>query len=285
MKMLLKNSQSIALCAIALGAMMSGCASVDLASHWKDRVVTLDGKNTEWNDAVWTINDKPVAIGVLNDDEYLYLAVMTSSMDYQRQIMRNGLAVWIDRDGGSAKNFGLRYAPLVRPTQPDRSSSENGMDEREPPPDNEAMRTNLAANFGVEILGPAAGEHHPPGADARGDIDVQAGWDEGVLVIEMKVPLSDAPQHRFSVRAHPGAKLGLGVELAEMHAPRERSESNALENLREQEPGSAGSPAEGMRGGGGRRGGGRGGRGPGGQRVEPLSIWAKITLAQHNASK
>ena len=86
-----------------------GCGGQELASTWRDREVTIDGVDAEWENAVTWVEDKNVAIGLLNDGEYLYICL--ASIDFQRvrQMVGSGLTVWFDPQGGKEKTFGINF--------------------------------------------------------------------------------------------------------------------------------------------------------------------------------
>lgn len=245
---------------------MAGCGTLELKSHWRDREIIIDGKNTEWNGYLTALeDDKQTSVGLLNDDTYLYVGVVTSNPTLQRQIMRGGITLWFDREGGQDKKFGIHY-PLglgrITPQSPDRGTGDaQGQEPR-------AVNSEDFSGD-VEITGPVAGEVHRMTMAQTGGIEARFHTDDGVMVYELKVPLMDNGPHLFAIGTKPGAPIGMGLETMT---------ARSFER-----------PAEESQGyGGGRRGGfgGRGGRGgPGGPRMrsgqmpEPLKVWAKVQLA------
>ncbi len=93
---------------IAAAALISGCgSSIDLASRWHTRDIVIDSVGRQW--PMTPLDDKQTSVGVLNDSQYVYVGLITANRNLQRQIMRGGLMVWLDKEGGKGKVFGVRY--------------------------------------------------------------------------------------------------------------------------------------------------------------------------------
>ena len=69
-------------CAAALVAATLGlaaaCKQVELASGWAADGVEVDGVNDEWIGAMTYFEKQDVTVGLLNDDEFLYVSLVTS---------------------------------------------------------------------------------------------------------------------------------------------------------------------------------------------------------------
>ena len=232
--------------------MLAGCSSLDLTSRWKNKKIDIDGRRTEWGDTVTALDDHGTAVGMLvNDDQYLYIGLSTTNRDYQRQIMRGGLTIWFDRNGGEDKKFGVHYPMGFMPF---RGSSERQGDESEQsgdrPPETRREYPDTAADE-LEIYGSGENDHHRMTFAETGGIEAKVRASNDMLIYEIKVPLADNGPQPFAIGAKPGSKIGVGLETISGRA------------------GDGGQRAEGGegRGGGmGGRGGGMGGRGGGGGR-------------------
>ncbi len=255
-----------ALCAgFLFSCTMIGCKSTELTSRWAAVSVVIDGRNEEWQNSLVRVEDTPAMIGLMNDRNYLYLALVTDDRALQRQIMFRGLTVWFDREGGNAKKFGIHYPTGIRfgDSREDRPSREmfqqdSSFRDRIPPVDTTQ----------IDITGPAEGDQHLLPVSQLKDISVRMNLIAGTLVYEMRVPLTDNGGDPYAIGTSPGKKIGIGFETAVRGSA-----------------GRAGSSPEGNpRGGFGRGGGRRGefGRGGGrmqGQTASPLSLWATVALA------
>ena len=89
--------------------LLAGCTKLELTSQWRDGLVAIDGENREWTGATTYLEDNNAAIGLLNDEEYLYVSLLTMDRMLQNQIMRAGFTLWFDPNGGKDKTFGIRF--------------------------------------------------------------------------------------------------------------------------------------------------------------------------------
>ncbi|HTR81505.1 MAG TPA: hypothetical protein VMM58_07725 [Bacteroidota bacterium] len=257
---------------------MAGCGMIDLKSHWRDRPVIIDGKNSEWQDNLSLLDDKETSIGIYNDNSFIYIGIISSNRNLRSQIMRRGLTFWFDKNGGKDQKFGIHY-PLGFGGF--RSSEENGGEEET---QQSFLRTEGPSEE-LEIEGPGKDDHHLMTVAETGGIEARFHASEDIIVYELKVPLSDSGSHPFSIGTKSGAQIGVGIETPAAQKPSGSSESYR----------GGGGEGGGMgEGGGGGYGGGyggrgrRGGRGGGGRGSagggEPFSMWAKVQLAANDST-
>ena len=120
-----------------------------------------------------------------------------------------------------------------------------------------------------------------------GGIEAKYKIANGVLVYELKVPLSNKSSSPFTIGAKSGTLIGVGAETSNT-----KSSPKPSEGVSE---GGGGGRGEGMGGGGGygggggggrgrRGGGGGGGRSSSGAQGEPFTMWAKVQLAVRDTS-
>lgn len=254
----------------------TGCGSLDLASHWRTKSVTVDGRNTEWTSILTPAGSTGTSIGIQNDGEFLYIGLISTNHSLQQQIMRQGITFWFDRDGGSEKRFGIHYP--VRFGGRGAGTNESGNEGQEYAP----RPRFQGADAELDILGPGSDDHSRMTKAQTGGIEVVYNIINDTLVYEMKVPLEDNGHHPFAIGTKPGSKLGAGLETSPRGAsrPAEYGDSD-----RPPEGGTGDGMGGSMGGGRGGRGGRRGGEGYGGRGSreagggEPLSIWAHVQLA------
>jgi uncharacterized membrane protein YgcG len=236
----------------ASAALLAGGKKADIASRWRDRDITIDGANTEWQGAMAPVKDAPLSMGVFNDDRFFYLCLVTGNRNAAGQIRRQGLIVWLDRDGGKKKQFGLEFPipmrgmSLIDPA----SGAEDGGGTRMPL---EADQDRVA------ILGSQKNDRRDIGLRDLQGIQVKIAESDGVLVYELKVPLNKSADNPYAVGVPAGAIVKVSFQTPEFRPPAEGR--GALE--RSGGGGTGGRGGMGGRGGtGGMGGGGReGGRG------------------------
>ena len=291
---------ALALVAAAVATLVASGPSV--SSTWLTQAIPIDGSGNGWT-GFSTLSDKPpLSVAAANDGQFLYLAIRTSDPGTRRMIERQGLIVWIDAKGKKDKKFGLHYPEAAEMPAPGdgrsgrpggaggggyggRGGYAGGQPPQEgqpqtqgPPPD---PQTDGRWQH-MEIVGPGKNDKRDLMLDHVPGIQVKVGDQEGVLTYELRVPLqatSDAP---YAIGVQPGAVIGLGLETPKIERPRRPGGFGG--GFGGRGGGTAGGGMGGM--GGGRRGGfgGEGGGGEGGQsggrmRMEPLKLWATVTLA------
>jgi hypothetical protein len=270
--------------------LMAGCKTLELASRWKNKDVVIDGKNTEWKDSLYALDEHETSMGLLNDEHFLYIGLITINRDYQRQIMRSGLTVWFDRNGGEDKKFGIHYPLGLGGAGSEQGRRENTGDVGgsgdaggEQPAGSQMDNPRPLADE-LEVYGPGEGEHHRMTTAETGGIDVRVGITNGVLVYELKIPLSDTGPTAFAIGTKPGMQIGVGVESSNGRGAASQGNSEGGEGRGGGMGGGRGGGMGGRGGGGGRRGGGGGGGSRAGGQTEPLQIWAKVQLAVQDSS-
>jgi len=255
------------LCSLGIWA---SCGSMKMESHWSNQEVAVDGANTEWQGLLSPLDDNQTSIGFQNDDEFLYVALITTNHGVQRQIMGRGVTFWFDREGGSDKTFGVRY-PLGFEGQPP------SMSERPEQGEQQDLRRMEASHGGseLEIHGPGRDEQHRMTFAETGGIDVRFHLKNDTLVYELKMPLADKGRHPFAIETSPGSQIGVGVGT-----PNDLLARRMSGDITDGDDGGGRPGGEGF---GGRRGFPRGEGGPSmqrrGPRPEPLEFWATVHLA------
>jgi hypothetical protein len=249
---------------------LSGCGSVEIKSHWRSNDVVIDGKNTGWFTSATALDDSRALVAVVNDEEYVYIGLRTADRDLERLMIREGVAVWFDRDGGSRKMFGIRPVSLGRPIRTLTESREGGMR------DIASLVEGSATAFEeMEIF--TSGEDQPQrmATLATGGIYARYHRVRDTLFYELRVPLEESGNHPFSISTKPGATLGVGLETSMIRPPMRSPGENGERG---------GRPEGGI---GGKRGGGSGrgregrpvNRPEGSARPDPLKVWCKLELA------
>jgi hypothetical protein len=256
---------------LLFAAALAGCSSsATLVSHQRPADRQFAPDQTVF------LKDQKLTVGVQNDNEFLYLQIGIPDRRRQRQVVFQGLTVWLDYQGGEEKRLGIHYPlPGERPFGGERLAGER------PPADqpDTAALTPITLSDDIEIIGPAAGEHHRTTMTETRGITVKLDNSDGVMKYLLTVPLSDNGEHLYGIGTRSGGTIGIGIESGTFMPG-----------------GRGGAPMMGGEGGGGMgggRGGGRGGRGGGGfgrrgggerpsgddqGRPEPIKFWAKVQL-------
>lgn len=91
--------------------MLFSCGGgVTLKSHQlAQQGITIDGKTSDWEGKLISIEKKHISVGFSNDDHYLYACLVTEDRTVIRQILGWGLTLWFNPDGKENKVFGIHY--------------------------------------------------------------------------------------------------------------------------------------------------------------------------------
>lgn len=254
---------------------VAGCGGIQsLESRTPARAVTVDGQAQEWGGVLQPVGKNRVSLGVQNDGTYLYLSFVARQPEVVGQIVRSGLEVWFDPEGGKEKAFGIKFPlGLVGAGRP--GDATDGPPEGGRLRDSERMRERFHASLvQMEILG-AEGQSLRFGVTDIPGIEARALLEQEVFTYELRVPLRHSDTYRYAVGAGTGGVLGLGFETPELDREALRERMGERGGM-----GGRGGMDGGMMDGG--MGGGRGGyggmQGLGGQ--EALKLWTRVQLAR-----
>ncbi|MEW6366155.1 MAG: hypothetical protein AB1714_16130 [Acidobacteriota bacterium] len=255
----------------------------DLESGWLDRAVTIDGASDEWEGVLKAIEKPGLIVGMLNDEEYLYITVIPQGRDLRAQMLGQGFILWLDPAGGKNKVFGIKF-PLGFSGRPDM-----GM-----PPGDPGRLDPAAVDAGsmLEILGPGKDDRHRLPVENSGGIEVKVTAQEWRLVYEIKIPLAMSEEHQSAIRTQAGRLIGVGMATPELDREKMKEQMGG----RGPEGGGTGGPGGGFGGPGGGMGGPPPGGGMGGPRggpmgsggppspPKPLNFWMKVRLASRSTA-
>jgi len=267
--------------------LLVGCGgSPELESKRRDREIVIDGQLDDWAGAVSYMEKENVAIGIFNDDEFLYLCLSSGEPKVRNQIMMRGMTLWLDAQGGKNKNFGIRFPLGMMESMGSEFRMLTRGRESVPDQDLQKLEENFATSLAeIEILGPDKEDKRRLARKATTGIEVDAKLASGTLVYEIKIPLAKSDRYPYAIGTADKI-IGVGVEtpevnMEEMRAQmRERGGMGGGRGGMGGGRGGMGGSRGGMGGGRGGMGGGRGGGMPGGREMpEPLKAWAKVTLA------
>jgi len=243
--------------------LLASCGSVEINSQWRTGEIVVDGKTSDWQGKLWEIKDSGLSVGVLNDENNVFLCLRATDLQTAAQVFRRGLVVWLDPKGGKDKVLGIHY-PLGR----DRSDFEGPPDNPDAANQDVPAKPRARANLDeIEILGPGRDEKASMRIDELKGIHVAVSRSGGMIVYEVAVPLVKGENAPYAAQSGPGKTLGIGFDTAE---------PDVLMPGRGMGGRIPGGIGPGMRGGFPGRGGmmGRGFR-----QNQSLKIWLKVNLA------
>jgi hypothetical protein len=275
----------VACLALAGGAFyprVDAASHLQVVSRWRDRAIAVDGRQDDWGSSGLTpFGDQPVSIDVMNDADFLYVRLTASEPAVRNEILRRGLILWFDPEGGTKKRFGIEY-PVAEPGGfgAGRSGGYGGRRGRDGSSGNAAPRDpadQYEPPDRLEVHGPGKDDVRSLTLDHAEAIEAAVKVDQGVVVYELKVPLAKSGDREYAIETAPGKSIGIGLETPKMERPAESDHGGFGGGM-----GRGGGMGHGGgmgRGGGMRRPGG-GEMGGGYQPPKPLKGWATIALAK-----
>jgi len=246
---------------LLLSLSLAGCNEVEMQSQWTD-TITLDAvTEADWPESPQYFDkDSRVRVSLMNDENYLYIRLLSRSQTTKMLFLRAGFTVWIDDTGDTRKTYGIQF-PLAKQKQMQGHmadhKSRSGMEE-----------ILEDSQYSLAILN-GSGETRqtiPRSKAAEMGIYAQLNMEQGYLIYELKVPLTVSDNNKI---------IGVGFETGKMERPKSKGSSGG------------GRGGKGGGGGGGRGGKKMGGKGGGAEGSSPPSfdIWAKVYLAEDMPKK
>ena len=258
-----------------------GCRDVVLDSSWRAKPITIDGRDGEWEEKYFFEKEGAI-VGLANDETHFYLFLSTTDRNLQVKLLRQGFTASFDPGGGKKAHFGVRYplglsaddvwlmAESLRGGRDLGASRLPGAGPRINPEMVEAMYAAAMEEGKMEILGGSARDSWIVPVAEVPEMEIALSYSDNKLVYELKVPLDrvEREEYRLGIGAMEARPVGIGLVTPEMDMRRLQ---------REQDPRVGGM---GMRGGGYGGYGRRQGVGIFREVMQPLQLWAKISLAE-----
>jgi len=262
-----RSYAALVLLLAALPWLLAGCTSMEaVQSDQPEEAIAIDADLEPWAGHLQSFEDGTLSVGVLNDEDALYVSARTSDTDLVREIMSRGLKVWIDGTGGNNQNLGIHYpsgmvsdgmaappgAPAIDQIEMMREGFEASLEELEMIVDGEPVRYVARSTPGI---------------------DVAARVDEvGTFTYELRMDLQATDAAAYAVGAQPGRAVGVGFATPQPDLDETQAQGG------EQQPQDDPSPVD-VRGRGTQ--GRRGMEQPMNRRpTQLLDLWIEVTLAE-----
>ena len=190
----------------------AGCNHNGIASRWSRDAVTIDGDQRDWQGALKRIRGQEVAVGVMNDDAYLYVTLSSPDRRTMLQVMRGGFTVWFDPRGRQRKVLGVRY-PLGAAALGLEDDGWRRPARGQRPDPARLLESMRSSELFVEVSGPGKADLAHVPLNSEGGIQVAIGWSTyGQFVYELRIPLAPGDASPHAVGAAPGQTIAIGFE-------------------------------------------------------------------------
>lgn len=258
--------------------------SENLLSIWKNSEISIDGNKEDWEGKLTFFEDEKAALGIVNNNDHLYLCLVTNDQTKINQLLHGNLTIWLDPQSSDGQTFGIQYPIQKMPdfnmkqekpnSKPDFNSNKNENDER-----NIAQRIEMLKASQNEILVVNEDEFPLFAYKMNNEVGLEASinYEINQLIYEMKIPIGNLSDQNFFVDILPGEEVALSFESGKMKKP---------ENEFGSKNGGMNQPPSGNNGVGGPGGGGRGRQMGGGgpphqmQSSESFDFTLNVTLAK-----
>jgi len=267
------------ICALGLLALyFSSCATLQFQSGWRDKDINIDGRSDDWVGSLTYMDKQNISLGVQNDTDYLYVCMAAEDQAMISRILRQGMILWFDPEGGKEKTFGIKYPVGRQGLQPGEREIKRPGSGTDP---QEMRRAPVAVSNELEILQESKVPIRTSIENLKG-FEVFLKRSAGLIVYEIKIPLQENQNLPIAIGAAAGSEIGIGIEIPKMTMTLNRASGGI--SGRGSGTARPGGSMGGRGGGMSRPGGTMGGRSGGmtGQRAnmqKGVKIWATVQLA------
>lgn len=250
-----------------------GCSSSELMISDSISDITIDGNQEDWSGKLKYFRDERIAIGFQNDDENLYICLVTSDRANAMKIMTLGLTVWFNPENGE-QEIGVQY-----PKKMDDASSRRSMElnkNNQPHIDFKATVNTMMQYQGEYLLIDDNEEiFYAAPLGTNDGFEIKVGAMNEQFVYEAKVPIGNNSQAQIPINVFPNEKVAVRFETGEI-------DKNEMREGGGMKPGK-GNGSEDMSGGmqgGGPPGGMRGDHGGSRPGMERLNFDVEVKLSK-----
>ncbi|MDO8549856.1 MAG: hypothetical protein Q7S39_06875 [Ignavibacteria bacterium] len=193
---------------------LSGCGNEEVKSIWNDNAIVIDGNQTDWLGKLKYLADEKSAVGIANDCENLYLCLATSDTSKMFQLFITGFTVWFEPQNGRER-IGIQY-PL-RSDEIDGMMSMRNRQGGQRPDFNVRLDEFKSSQTEFRIVN--ADNFPLTSYSLKNDIgiNIDIGYQMGLLVYEMKIPLKSDLAGDHILNLSPGDEFSLGFESGEFN--------------------------------------------------------------------
>jgi hypothetical protein len=245
------------------GIISLNCNNLELQSRWRNRDIIIDGNHTEWEGALKYSEKERATVGIFNDDEYIFLCLLSADQQVLMQAMAAGFTLWFEGSGKKDEKLGIRFPTggASSPRQGFRGDRERDNPNRIGEFLREQSKIEIVLGERREKLGLSELDEY--------DLAVKIGQHLGRMVYEIRVPLHGSDKAPYAINARAGKPVKVGFELGKLEMPE-----------MERPPRGGGMGKGGMRPGGGMgRGGSRGGESQ--ERPPEFKFEVSVELAEN----
>lgn len=262
-------------------SLITGCGGYSLMSTSPQKLISIDGKISDWNSEMKFLKSEKALVGVKNDNNYVYISFVTKQKQEFMQITRLGFTAWIEQENGN--NFGVEF-PVQREIPPGMQQMQNSgmeMPSRVKPARNKMQMENsdpkliieqfMVQNRELRIVDEDNYPLNVISLDKDSGFNAAIGYDDYRYVYELQIPFNSSANGNFPSIADDAKEITIKLESGENDFNPPNGGGMKMDGSRQ-----GGGMQPGM-GGGGKRGSGRQNQ-PGIQQITKIDITLEIQL-------
>ncbi len=189
--------------------LFNACGSESYLSKNPNNKMIIDGKLFDWAGDLKYIEDEKSAVGVKNDNDYLYVSFTTSDRTKIMQIFGMGFTVWIKPV--NSKTLGIQF-PLKTDNMPKfnfsmRSGTKKNI--------NRMIKNYLKKNNEFLILNDDNFPLYGAKLNKNTGYKIGLGYQSGKFVYELKIPFSRHNDKHIPIIKIPDKKFEIEFETGE----------------------------------------------------------------------
>lgn len=194
---------------LILAAFLQSCGGYELTSKYTEEPVVIDGNINDWNGRLNYIEEEQAAVGIANDNNFLYVCYTTANRNNILKILRMGFTVWFFPENG--KTIGFQY-PLKSSTNSNflKRSRQAKADQMKL-----LLQRTLKNNNEYRIVNEKSFPLITYGVKENNDIQVAMKYRNSKFVYELKLPLNGTKGNYDAIQSKPGEHLKLVFESGE----------------------------------------------------------------------
>lgn len=195
----------------------SGCGDEEINSAWTQSAIAIDGNQSDWEGKLHYLSDQQAAIGIANDNDYLYLCLATNDTAKMFQFFSAGFTVWLESKNSNEK-IGIQY-PMRTGEMRRMVQSGNPRIEGERPDAKVRLNEFKAQQTEIGIVNEDNFPLTVYSLTNELGLNVDLNFEIGLLVYEMKVPLKIDLYGGHNLKSGPGDNLTIGFESGDFQRP------------------------------------------------------------------
>jgi hypothetical protein len=192
-----------------IGLSFNGCGDMEMNSIWRRQHIIIDGDDSDWSKTLVKSDKVNALLGIENDSDYLYICLSTDDPEVKNVILRQGLTLWYKTSENGSDNFGIRFpigltdsalAAEEGISNPRRRSASISQSE-------DRMLNNQTE---MEIINTNGDRIKIPISELK-DIQLKVVLNDGKLIYETKIPLSQKNSTTYALNANEGSTIRVGI--------------------------------------------------------------------------